>query len=95
MQSVLSRMWTHVTMSISYNDNHYITGTSNHPLKLFRIVEEWPQPLEKGASLANAIERINRNHPELEAFNGNISHNQPAPIICKDKIDNRIKPASN
>ena len=28
MQSVLSRIWTHVTMSISYDDNHYTTGTS-------------------------------------------------------------------
>ena len=28
MQSVLLRMWTHVAMSISYNDNQYTTGTS-------------------------------------------------------------------
>ena len=28
MQSVLSRIWTHVAVSISYDDNHYITGTS-------------------------------------------------------------------
>ena len=27
MQSVLSRIWTHVAMSISYDDNHYTTGT--------------------------------------------------------------------
>ena len=27
MQSVSSRIWTRVTMSISYNDNHYTTGT--------------------------------------------------------------------
>ena len=26
MQSVLSRIWTHVTVSISYDDNHYTTG---------------------------------------------------------------------
>ena len=26
MQSALSRIWTHVTMSISYDDNHYTTG---------------------------------------------------------------------
>ena len=25
MQSVLSRIWTHVAVSISYDDNHYIT----------------------------------------------------------------------
>ena len=28
MQSVSSRIWTHVAMSISYDDNHYTTGTN-------------------------------------------------------------------
>ena len=28
MQSVSSRIWTHVAVSISYDDNHYTTGTS-------------------------------------------------------------------
>ena len=28
MQSVSSRIWTRVAMSISYDDNHYTTGTS-------------------------------------------------------------------
>ena len=27
MQSVSSRIWTHVAESISYDDNHYATGT--------------------------------------------------------------------
>ena len=27
MQSVSSRIWTRVTVSISYDDNHYTTGT--------------------------------------------------------------------
>ena len=27
MQSVSSRIWTRVAVSISYNDNHYTTGT--------------------------------------------------------------------
>ena len=27
MQSVVSRIWTCVAMSISYDDNHYTTGT--------------------------------------------------------------------
>ena len=29
MQSVSSRVWTRVAVSISYDDNHYITGTSS------------------------------------------------------------------
>ena len=28
MQSISSRIWTRVAVSISYNDNHYTTGTS-------------------------------------------------------------------
>ena len=28
MQSVLARIWTRVTVSISYDDNHYTKGTS-------------------------------------------------------------------
>ena len=28
MQSISSKIWTRVAMSISYDDNHYITGTS-------------------------------------------------------------------
>ena len=30
MQSVSSRIWTRVAVSISYDDNHYTTGTSIH-----------------------------------------------------------------
>ena len=30
MQSVSSRIWTRVAVSISYDDNHYTTGTSNN-----------------------------------------------------------------
>ena len=29
MQSVSSRIWTRVTVSISYDDNHYTTDASN------------------------------------------------------------------
>ena len=32
MQSVSSRIWTRVTMSISYDNNHYTTGTSTHSM---------------------------------------------------------------
>ena len=28
MQSISSRIWTRVAVSISYDDNHYTTGTS-------------------------------------------------------------------
>ena len=32
MQSASSRIWTRVAMSISYDDNHYTTGTSTNHL---------------------------------------------------------------
>ena len=32
MQSVSSKIWTCVTVSISYNNNHYTTGTSTYGL---------------------------------------------------------------
>ena len=32
MQSVSSRIWTRVAVSISYDDNHYTTGTSTKHL---------------------------------------------------------------
>ena len=35
MQSVLSRIWTHVAMSISYNDNNYTTDTSDFHRKSY------------------------------------------------------------
>ena len=35
MQSVSSRIWTRVTVSISYDDNDYTTGTSIEEGKLW------------------------------------------------------------
>ena len=32
MQSVSSRIWTRVAVSISYDDNHYTTGTWKGPI---------------------------------------------------------------
>ena len=37
MQSVSSRIWTRVAVSISYDDNHYTTGTSNIYLLVFWV----------------------------------------------------------
>ena len=35
MQSVSSRIWTRVTVSISYNDNHYTTGTFHNECPVY------------------------------------------------------------
>ena len=39
MQSVSSRIWTRIVVSISYDDNHYPTGTSR-----FFIIVHLVQP---------------------------------------------------
>ena len=38
MQSVSSRVWTRVAVFISYDDNHYTTGTSTVLLLLYICV---------------------------------------------------------
>ena len=38
MQSVSSRLWTRVAVSISYDDNNYTTGTSTN------IVKQYDEP---------------------------------------------------
>ena len=40
MQSVSSMIWTRVAVSISYDDNHYTTGTSNKIIIALRIKED-------------------------------------------------------
>ena len=35
MQSVLSRIWARVAVSISNDDNHYTTGTSKYLLGIY------------------------------------------------------------
>ena len=47
MQSVSSRIWTHVAMSICYNDNHYATGTSKkHLVSVMSWLASWPDTLK-------------------------------------------------
>ena len=38
MQSVSSRIWTRVAVSISYDDNHYTTGTSTFDDTHYKMV---------------------------------------------------------
>ena len=38
MQSVSSRIWTRVAVSISYDDNHYTTGTFIEFIFLYTII---------------------------------------------------------
>ena len=53
MQSVSSRIWTRVAVSISYDDNHYTTGTFSRERLWFvcvvidRGLEKWLRQVEK------------------------------------------------
>ena len=55
MQSVLSKIWTGVAVSISYDDNHYTMGTS-HLVVLYKkkiivrnfLPKHFPSSLVKG-----------------------------------------------
>ena len=44
MQSVSSRIWTRVAVSISYDDNYYTTGTSIQIISLnsaYKLERDW------------------------------------------------------
>ena len=46
MQSVSSRIWTRVAMSISYDDNHYTTGTFFVAYQLLYFFKKYPFDLD-------------------------------------------------
>ena len=52
--------------------------------------------MKKGSPLHNNIERMNCDHPEFEAFNGDISHNHrsPSPAITTFTSASRLRPNS-
>ena len=41
MQSVSSRIWTCVAVSISYDDNHYTTSTSLYCVLVLLCIDPW------------------------------------------------------
>ena len=49
MQSVSSRIWTRVAVSISYDDNDYTTGTSNNGWYAIKLNKT--KPILKGITL--------------------------------------------
>ena len=56
MQSVSSRIWTRVAVSISYDDNHYTTGTSKIYLYILtKDKEDWSVSLFNLHGLFNGL----------------------------------------
>ena len=58
MRSVSSRIWTRVAVSISYDDNHYTTGTST--FKLMLLILRWLQLLSQIDQTFNSAASISR-----------------------------------
>ena len=48
MQSVSSRIWTRVVVSISYDDNHYTTSTSFYCIIIIYSLEIFSSPNADG-----------------------------------------------
>ena len=46
MQSVSSRIWTRVAVSISYDDNHYTTGTFIIYISTTTCLEDPPEAID-------------------------------------------------
>ena len=75
MQSASSRIWTHVAMSISYDDNHYTTGTSKEMnclhlltdvfLRNYKKTENYHQ--KEGKSLRGVVVNIVVNEIKLQS----------------------------
>ena len=55
MQSVSSRIWTRVAVSISYDDNHYTTGTSLVEGDDIRFITGIGGTLERHIAVQNAL----------------------------------------
>ena len=72
---------------------HHIPIT--HAKYPFRIAEKQLQPLKKGAFLTNVIGRIHHNYSKADYFHWKISNNQSAHVTFKDKINIRVKAASD
>ena len=55
MQSVSSRIWTRIAVSISYDDNHYTMGTSGKITVYFQF---YPVSLPEFEQFLNLIKKI-------------------------------------
>ena len=77
MQSVSSRIWTRVAVSISYDDNHYTTGTSTDDIVLLANTPNQAETLLHSLELATAGIglHVNAHKTEYMCFNqaGDIS----------------------
>ena len=79
MQSVSSRIWTRVAVSISYDDNDYTTGTS----MMDNNDGWWERERESGNSVLSA--RLDEDHFDDDFFFITMTWLFPVPTIT-DKV---------
>ena len=73
MQSVSSRIWTRVTVSISYDDNHYTTGTSVIIIIIIIIIyslEFFTSALADGVSLESEWQQVYSSLQDSSQYSG-------------------------
>ena len=67
MQSVSSRIWTRVAVSISYDDNHYTTGTTvNSFIEIFLVTLEYRYNSFKIMSITFPFFFYNKHYKSLK-----------------------------
>ena len=76
MQSVRSRIWTRVAVSISSDDNHYTTGTYADNIALLANTPTQDEFLLRSLEQAAGGNRpdVNANKTEYKCFNQNSKH---------------------
>ena len=68
-QSVSSRIWTRIAVSISYDDNHYTTGTSKSLVLLSSLLWEFFAPaLADGLSLESEWQQVSSSLQDLPQY---------------------------
>ena len=83
MLSVSSRIWTHVTVSISYDDNHYTMGTSKN-------IVVWAY-LKQGNSRAEWREGCDQNIESRSSTGLDKVHRQQVDLCSGQVVSKRLK----
>ena len=79
MQSVSSRIWTRVTVFISYDDNHYTTGTQTSAGGL-SLVPKWQQ-VPSGPLNSSQNSNLSQQCRDLYGFDSSFGLQYPVSIL--------------
>ena len=99
MQSVSSRIWTRVAVSISYDDNHYTTGTSSclsgvtvkkHMSCKVKAVE-YGSEMEKNDNCHASIDKVQKVWHKIMILENNKYDDITNIISMKENLRNMTK----